>query len=142
PRSGTSAAWIKETPQLPVPVLRRNWPAAVGALLVPVPPFAIGTVPDNEILGFCPPLLEMTPVPPTESTPLFEITFCALMSIPVPAAKVTPTLAGTLFSLVQSTGLLLSLKIPGVLRRAARSASRVFHTVPSYWRKTLEVVLK
>src|SRR5260370_87839 len=62
------------TAHVAAPELRRYWAAEAGAVVMPVPPLAIGTVPLRLMLGFAPPLEASGPDAATLNTPvLFKV---------------------------------------------------------------------
>ena len=65
----------------PVPSPRKNFVPL--ALARPVPPFAIGTTPESDSVGFWPPVDPRTPLAKTDSTP-------ALVSVSVPPSDTVP----------------------------------------------------
>src|SRR5579859_5051052 len=74
------------TVHVPAPELRRYWPVEAGAVVMPVPPLAMGTVPVRLMLGLLPPLEAKGADAPTLSTPV-------LLKVRVPpSANVPPPL--------------------------------------------------
>src|SRR5712692_3492057 len=74
------------TAQVPTPELRKYCAAALGAVAMPVPPLAIGTIPLRLMLGLAPPLEASGDEAPTLNTPVL-----ARVSEP-PRASVPPPL--------------------------------------------------
>ena len=123
-----SVTWRLPTAQALAAELRKNWPDMLGAVAIPVPPLAMGTVPVKEMFGV---------VPPLEDKGLEAVTLVTPAD-PVDAAVSRPFASTVILAFEYEPGttpVLPSVRVPLLARVASPPNAVETHCIPLPIRK-------